>query len=328
MSFFDKDVGHHIKSIVFGWCGLLVLCFPLVVKADIFCNSGEEKCWFYRGGGKSSAPAYPTQNSSIQINPAAVPTEKGLGIEGIFYGSSPDFSIVKGNGRVGAAISPSNGEESFFGPPGFEYSGDYLNRKIARHKYQSQKYTLATAVNLLDNKKKSLQRFQLNLGVIGKYNRETEHTLPGGGITGVAGPVTFGYSYSKDETRIDYASLGLDFYQDIPFATEVVTIGLFLNSLAVDYSYLREYVEGSETTQVVVLTASLLLQRWILTLATRSEKSTRQAYDPETKTLVDREVKGDLFAGLQFSLGKKLMVGCFYNYYLLYELSAGLTLFF
>ncbi|NJM10030.1 MAG: hypothetical protein HC883_03850 [Bdellovibrionaceae bacterium] len=70
-------------------------------------------------------------------------------------------------------------------------------------KYKSQKVSLATAVSLWRNKKSGLRRMAMNLGVIGKYNRETKSILPGAGISGVAGPFTFGYAYSKDEFFIE-----------------------------------------------------------------------------------------------------------------------------
>lgn len=296
-------------------------------SGDIFCNPGESNCWLYRGQF-SSTPAYPSKSSSIRINPAAVPVEKGFGLEGITFKNQWDFSMVKGLGRVGAAISPSNGEESFFGPPGFELSPDYLERKIKQEKYGSQKITLATAFSLLSNKASGLKKAQLNLGVIGKYNRMTNSLWGGVGVNGIAGPLTFGYAISQDEYQIDLSSYGSDLKHNLRYSTETASVGIYLTSLAVDYSYLRIYPEDMDPLQVKLITASLILQRLIFTVANRREESDRPYYDPETKSLITQEVKEDRFVGLQISATSHLMIGCFYNYYLLREFSAGVTLFF
>jgi hypothetical protein len=315
---------------------LILFCIPLLLLgprvalgygAD-FCNPTKQRCWEY-SGRSTSAPAYPSNNSRITVNPSAVPTDEGFGAEAIVYRGYWDLSIVKGTGRVGAAISPSNGEESFFGPPGFEERSVYLNRKARQEKYTQQKYVLATAMNLYSSKSDGLARFSLSAGVAGRYNKLTKAITPGAGLTGILGPFTFGFAYSQDETQIDPA---LD-KPDVPAhafrsSSETLSIGLYLNSLAIDYSLMKVYGEGLGNFQVGLLTSSLLLKRAILTASIRQELSNRPKFDRETATLLDESTKTNLFLGVQVTVTKTVMLGVFYNYYLLDEISAGGTLFF
>lgn len=306
----------------------LLLCFLSVVpaRADIFCNPGEDHCWRWAKRG-SSSQAYPSKSSSIKINPSAVPVEKGFGAETIFYKGQLDFALVKGLGRVGAAISPSNGEETFFGPPGFEISADYLKRRLDKEKYPSQKLTLATAFTLLENKRKGLQRIQFNLGVLGKYNKATGHVLPGGGVSATIGPVTLGYAAGKDEYLVDYTSYGLDEKETFNYSTETYSAGIYLTSVALDYSILNVYADQMDKMTISLLTGSLIFSKWILTASERSEVSDRAYFDNSTQTLVTQKQKYEYFGGIQFSPTEHIMLSCFYNYYLLREVSVGLTLF-
>lgn len=262
----------------------------------------------------------------MNINPSAVPLEKGMGGEIIYYKSSFDFSLVKGLGRVGAAISPSNSEETFFGPPGLELPEDLETRKREANKYPSQKLTLATAFNIFNNKKKGIKRLEVNLGVMGKYNQKSSGTTGGGGLSGVAGPFTFGYSVYSDQTVIDYARYGLDRKETTQYLVETYSAGVFLSMLVLDYSVLR--IVTTEIATVSMATASLLTRLGIFTGSLRTEDSVRPVYNYETQTLESQRVKKDIFFGAQFNITKSIMLGGFYNYYLLREISLGTTIFF
>lgn len=293
------------------------------------CNPAKEACWLSKGRGGSSSPAYPSSNSSIQINPAAVPVEETFGLETVVYSEEWDLALVRGLGRVGAAISPSNNEESFFGPPGFESSENFLQRKIDREKYESQKITGAAAFNIVSNKKTGMKQFRINFGVMGKYNRVSGQVLPGAGLSGIAGPLTFGYSHSKDQYVLEAEKYGLLENLDYRYSLDTFSLGLFLKSLALDYSILKINMDrdelGGADADVRILTASLLLKRWILTAAERREDSLRPEYNSETKTLSVSTVKKSLFGGVQFGVTKTILIGVFYNYYQLEETSLGLT---
>lgn len=246
----------------------------------------------------------------------------------MYYDGDADYALVRGLGRVGAAVSPSNGEETFFGPMGFEETTEYFERMIESEKYESQKITLAGAVGLWGNKKAGMRRLQVNLGIIGKYNKESEDLYPGGGISLVAGPLTLGYSYSKDNFYLaGDPTTELDDF-NFKYDVETLSAGIFLNSIAIDYSHMRVHIPNSDMSNITLLTGSLLLPRSILTLSSRHESSERPQFDYKAKALSWEREKFETFGGVQFSATKVLMIGLFHNYYLLRELSIGMTLFF
>jgi hypothetical protein len=305
--------------------GLLTFCDQ--AQASL-CDPNNDNCWGYGKGSKSSTPAYPSTSSGMKINPSAVPVDDALGIEALTYKGLFDFALVKGNGRIGAGISPSNGEETFWGAPGFEVDRDYLYRKINHDKFTSQKFTLATAVNVWSNKKEGLQRASLNLGLIGKYNYQTKNIWPGAGISAVMGPMTFGYAFAADEFLIDHTSEGSTLKEPYRYTTETYSLGISLNSLALDYSFLRIYSVQKPVAKISLLTGSIFWKKGILTASLRAEDSDRPSVDWSTQTLTTERLKQNVFLGAQFSVAKYLMVGVFYDYYLLRELSLGATLFF
>lgn len=320
----DLGVWGLLITAAFGWLWFLP------AKAQHYqklCNPAKERCWL-ASGSSTSSPAYPSKSSSISINPSAVPIEKLWGIEGITYKNDWDVSIVKGTGRVGAALSPTQGEEVFFGPPGLEPDPEYLERKIALEKYDSQKVNLATAFGLLNNKKRGLKQFLLNIGVMGKYNTVSSNLHGGVGLSAIIGPLTLGVARSDDEYVLENEKYGLTSDLVIPYDLETTSVGLFLNSFAVDYSELKMIYEDNEISRVSLITASLLTRKVIVTVSRRREDSYRPAYNFETKSLEIQQVKYETFGGVQVALTKTLMAGLFYNYYLLREGSLGLTLFF
>jgi hypothetical protein len=300
---------------------LLALSFPARAEFDWECYMKNE-C---RGGTRSSNPS---TGGQIRINPAAVPTENGYGIEGIYY-KDVDFSLVRGLGRVGAAISPSNSEETFFGPPGIETTQDYLQRHLDSVKYPNQKYNLAAAAKLIDNKSSGLTQFNLSLGVMGKYNKYTTNVSPGGGLTGSLGPLTVGGSYYLDETQMN-GDLPKELRPPaIRYNVQTYNLGLFLSSAILDYSHLQVQPEHQPpTSKVTLYTASLLAAGFIITASKREEESTSPHYNPTTKALEYPPIKEDYFGGVQYSVTKNLMLGVLYNYYLLQEGSVSATLFF
>lgn len=308
---------------------IAVLVFlPSFVYADnSFCYLLENYCG--KGRSTRSPSAQPSRTSRININPSAVPTEKGFGIEVIGFKDSGDLGIVRGLGRVGAAISPSNSEETFFGAPGFEFYPEYLERKVERNKYRQQKYTFATAVNLWDRKASGLKAGSLNIGLMAKYNERTQATTPGGGLTGVLGPFSFGYSVYRDETLLEYTD---SFDSTYNFATkiqsiiETYTIGMYLNSVILDYSSLR--LQNTEVLTVELTTFSLLVQRWILSASQRKEKSSRLAFNFRTELLEPEFEKVEYFYSAQFKVTPNIMLGALYNYYLLREFAVSATILF
>lgn len=308
----------------------LIMLIFMVAPAHAFtegiCNLGEFKCG--RAKTSRSANANPSSTSRININPSAVPTEKGLGVEFIGYKNLYDAGLVRGLGRVGAAISPSNSEDTFFGAPAYETDSEYLLRKEERRKYRGQKVTLATAFNLFEVKKSNLRRASLNLGVLAKYNQSTYATTPGAGLNGILGPFSYGYSVYRDETLISESTLpdGGLYREKLQSIVESYSVGIYLNSLILDYSSLRMQNTGVE--HVNLSTATLLLDRFIISFSERRETSRRSHYNFQTKVLDVENPKVEQFYGVQMKETGNFSLGVMYNYYLLRELSGTLTLLF
>lgn len=312
------------------WIGLTIIGLGLSlseVEAQV-CDASRRYCGDVRGGGRSSRSASPSSGSAVRLNPSNVPVEKGFGIEGIYFDDAIDFSLVRGLGRVGAAISPSNSEETFFGPPGIELEDNYLERKQGKDRYESQKYTGAGAVNLLSSRGSGFKHFSLNLGLMGKYNKETEAIMPGGGLSGYWGPFSYGYSIYEDQTLLQSEpDFGVEQSEYLyKYKVQTFSGGIYFKGFIFDYSVMK--MDGELPSTVTLLTGSVLLKRAVITLSSRNEKSDRKAYNYETTQLEEKEEKTDLFGGLQFKILKPLMIGAFYNYYLHREISLGATLFF
>lgn len=251
-----------------------------------------------------------------------------IGIEGIYYKGTVDVSLARGLGRVGAAISPSNSEETFFGPPGLESDTELLDRKRNALKYAGDKTTLATAANLFDTKGSGIKRVSLNLGVMGKYHKFDGSVTAGAGATLNIGPMSFGYSRYRDKAHPSMIDYGLpDVYSLIDYDVETYSGGIFLGSLALDYSILYMYLPN-ERWEARLATASVFVKRGIFTVAVRSEDSSRSSYNYSLDTLSTSRTKSETFLGAQLTAGSHFMIGAFYNYYMVREVSVAATLFF
>ena len=266
--------------------------FLAILALTTFCIYSEArdvKCYITEDCGSSGSSSgagrsspNPSTGDTIKINPSAIPLEKGWGVESIFYKDTPDFALVTGTGRVGAAIAPSNSEETFFGAPSFENASDFLARNQAGDKYKSQKVALAGAFLIAGTKQSSLKRFSLKMGLLAKYNTETHNTNPGAGLSAIVGPFTLGYSIYKDETYVKNGYTAPQ-EQTIKYQVHTYNAGIYLNSLILDYSNLT--IEDPYKSNVQLFTGSLFLKSFILTAAKRIEKSDRPYYNPDTKNL-------------------------------------------
>ncbi|AZZ36275.1 hypothetical protein CIK05_05550 [Bdellovibrio sp. qaytius] len=309
---------------------IFLLCFLL--SSDGLAKDLD--CYIFLNCGSSSRSgntANPSTGNQIRINPSAVPTQKGFGLEGIYFNSETDFSIVQGIGRIGAAVSPSNSDETFFGTPGLEITQNLLDRKVNGKKYPNQKINLATAFVLAEKNKSLFNSYALKLGVMGKYNQLTKHTNLGSGLSGMLGPLTFGYSNYLDETLLDYGITGSTFTEIAKYRVQTYSAGLSVDSFLLDVSYLR-YVDPqyayTDESQVRIITLSYNYKKLILTVADRVEDSYRPVYDEDTKTLLNQYTKKDSFQAIQYIVSNHMTVGLLHNYYLLHELAVTATVFF
>jgi hypothetical protein len=227
---------------------------------------------------------------------------------------------------MGASISPSNSENTFFGSPAFELPDDLIQRKDEKEKYPNQKITLATAFDLKKPGGSGIKKTALKFGLMGKYNKLTENTTAGAGLSGILGPLDLGYSIYDDETQLDY---GGDLKENFKYRVQTYNIGLHLTSLVLGFSNLHlETPDRSYIAKVNLYTVSLNLGRFILTGSKRIEDSPAPFYNYETQALEDRKNKEENFGGIQYVFSKNFSLGALYNYYLLHESSIMATIFF
>ena len=300
----------------------------LVLAKDI-------KCYIYANcgpGSRAGVVSNPSTGNQIRINPSAVPTAKGYGLEGIYYNSDVDFSIVRGIGRIGAAISPSNSDETFFGTPGFEINENLLERKTEGQKYPNQKINLATAFVIAEKSKSTFNSYALKFGVMGKYNKLTKHVNGGAGLSGLLGPLTFGASEYRDESLLDYTLAGSDMLEVVKYKVRTYSVGLSVESLLLDVSKLHYQDPQNSvdelTSSVRIVTLSYNYKKFIFTTSNRMEDSARLAYNYETKMLEARQKKNSNFHAVQFIANKYITLGVLYNYYLLRDYAVTATIFY
>lgn len=303
------------------WLLIFVLLSPGPLLAQTDCYLINECSYFRRD------PSSPSPGTQIKINPSAVPTEKGYGVEAIYFTESPDFSLVRGNGRMGAALSPSNSENTFFGPPGLETTSDLWERGSEKKKYPTQKFTVATAFNLKEKKGSGLRRYSLKFGVMGKYNRFTQNLTPGAGVNAIWGPFSAGYSIYDDETQLEYIQ---DIKDVTQYRVQTYNLGLYLSSLILNYSNLRMRLKDADedVATIHLYTASLTAGKFIFTASKRLELSDLPAYNHETDQIEYLKEKEEYFGGIQYALSKNFMLGVLYNYYLMREGSVTATVYF
>lgn len=227
---------------------------------------------------------------------------------------------------MGAAISPSNSENTFFGSPALELPEDLIQRSHEKEKYPNQKMTLATAFDLKKRRGRGIKKTALKFGLMAKYNKLTENMTAGAGVSGILGPLDLGYSIYDDETQLEF---GGDFKEQIKYRVQTYNIGLHLSSLVLAFSNLHlETPDRSYIARVNLYTASLNLGRFVFTGSKRIENSPAPAYNHDAQELENRETKEENFGGIQYVFSKNFNLGVLYNYYLLREASITATLFF
>ncbi len=311
---------------------LLFLLFgPSQVLAESICQKLKLKDCPWASYSKSSSASMPSQSSGFNFNPSSIPTERGLGIEILNYNGDQDFALVTGTGRIGAAISPSNYEDSFFGNMSFETQADYLERKKAGKKFTSNKYAFATAVNIFKNKKRGMKNLKLNLGLIAKYNSDTSKFNWGMGSSIELGYFTIGASKYKDDYYIEDNTITPKYEYFERYNVETFTVGIKLPHIIADYTYLNDVFDYYGTrydNTISLLTATVFYKKWMFTYGHRKEVSFRPKYNFDTQTLEDEEIKYETFLGVQYTINKHFIAGLYNNYYLNRGLTLGLTGFF
>ncbi len=285
-------------------------------------------------GRRSSAQSLPSSSTAAQFNPANVSHDRGFGVETMYQpDNSPTFSFVSGTGKVGAALVSSKVENSFFGNRVVELEEDYFERREDDKQYDSEKQTLALGGGLFKNRK-----FSLDVGLLLKYNSDIKRVNPGVGMAVRWGFLNFGAAQYQDDVKLKFRDLvnpntgntyevefGDDEYEE-RFTVRNYFAGIKIRNLFLDAGVINTYYKfDDEETVIRLYSAAYIWKNFLFNVALRQEDSPRWRYKDET--LLDERKKHETYGGIQYSFNQHFILGVHYNYYLLREYAASLTIF-
>lgn len=300
-----------------------------------------------RAMSRSSSASFPSSVSAAMNNPSSLSMEKGFGLETIFYRGKGRLGIASGTGRVGAAVTVASAQETFFSHYALEAPNSYRARRSETQVFEREDdVSLAAAANLFGKRKR--RGFQLDIGGIYKRNGEKESNHFGGGATLSFNKVlSVGYSSYSDVLYEDYRNKSIHTYNtqgersayptyysnneanvvDIETKTETLNLGLKFGNLALDHTTISTTFEDDQLdpSHIKILSAAMFHKKWIFTAAQRTEESYRESY--RDGRFIQEKRKRALFFGAQRSIGSYALLGLFHNYYLLNDISFGLSVF-
>ncbi len=272
---------------------------------------------------RSSAKSLPSSGSSTQFNPANVSHDRGFGVETFIQSGNPmNYSLVTGTGRMGAAFISSGNENGFFGNRLIENSDEFLNRRLEKKQYQSQKINGAFGAALLKN-----NTVNLDVGLSAKYNKNIRKTNPGAGLSLRVGPVSLGVSQYKDDVFIPTDSFGLGQNYQESFTVQTFFAGVKIKNLFLDAGTIGTRFDGfDETFHIRIFSAAYIFRSFLFNVAQRQEETGLQKF--KNNALVTQRSQSSTYFGLQYSVHKLLVLGVHYNYHLLDEVSGSVAIFF
>ncbi len=286
-------------------------------------------------GRRTSNQSYPSPSTSASLNPATVSFDRGLGLEVIHQSGNPLlFSVASGSGKFGGALISTNLENGFFGNRVVELDGVYFRRNDNKKQYRSKKLTFALGAKLIRK-----NNYGIDVGILFKRHSEIGTINPGAGLSARIGPVSLGASIYKDDFQllqkdlVTYATGGVydfsvvaDDYQE-KFTVQTLTAGIRIKNVSIDGGIIStKYKLYEEDSVIRILSASINYRNYLFNLANRSETSGAAKYEDGLLTL--EKGQQNWYTGAQVSLGKHLILGVAYNYFLLREFSLNGTLFF
>jgi hypothetical protein len=284
---------------------------------------------------RSSSKTLPSSASAAQFNPANVSHDRGGGLETFYWpGNSPTFNFVTGTGNAGAALVSSKLENAFFGNRVMELDGNYLERREEKEQYKSEKYTLALGAALFKRR-----NFGLDIGLLGKYNQNVKRVNPGAGLSMRMGPLSLGASVYQDDVFLkfkDYVNpqtgmpysvdFGMESYQE-KFTVQSYFAGIQIKNLFFDAGLIKtRYKLYDDDVEIKIFSASYIWKKFLFNLAYRDEESPMPKYKNGELEYESRDQA--IYAGIQYSINKYIIVGLHYNYYLLDELAGSFVIFF
>ncbi len=314
---------------------LLFFLFTFFIASFVYAE--DELCGYFKFCGSSSSPSRNSVNTSTSsiLNPSNLAKIKGLGLETLYQANNPlAFSIVTGNGRVGAALISPTLENSFFGIRSLELDYDYYVRFNTRKRYKNKKINFASGISLIQSK-----NFSMELGVSVRRNPDVKKINPGMGLNTQIGAVHVGAYVYKDDVKVNFYNY-LDPISGISYATlfgnttyqesylvKTMNLGLEIKNFSLDVAYLNtKYAFYRQDTRVMLYTAAYRFGQFMFNYGVRKEESPNYFMDI-TGTPVNQREKVFTYFGLQFIPTKRVMLGLGHNTFLTNEVSFTLTLF-
>ncbi len=308
---------------------ILILFHATLAHAKDICDLLNLKSCskITRQSRRSSMSSLPGPSTAAASNPATVSFDRGLGVEAIAQaGNKTLLGLASGTGRVGAALISSSLENTFFSNRVPELEGDYGKRLEEKKQYETNKLNLALGARLWNSK-----NFTLDSGIILKRHSEVKDINLGAGLSGRFSFFSFGFSAYRDDLYLDYTRInpltgsaysvetGKDTYEE-KFTVLNSFVGFRWKNLNLDYGIIQsEYEMEEDKTRISILSASYTYRHFLFSLASRKEVSPRRILKDDL--LVEQKEKSDIFLSFQSSVGKHLIVGIQYNYFLLDEIS-------
>ena len=284
---------------------------------------------------RTSNLSLPSPATAANLNPANVSVDRGFGGEVLLQpNNSPQFNLVSGSGRFGGALISPTLENSFFGVRSPELDENFLERNQDKKRFDPKKLNFALAGRIVRQK-----NYGLDFGILVKRHSEVKKIRWGLGLSGRAGPFTFGASQYKDDFWIDYKHTkiagtsipystitGMDSYSE-SYRVTTVSAGVKLWNLSLDAGeiYTDKYKFTKDTAKVRIYSAALAWQNFLFNFGQRREDSFAPKFKDDV--LKYQRIKKANYAGIQYSWWRPLVVGVHYNYFLLNEVSLTMTIF-
>ncbi|MBC7428503.1 MAG: hypothetical protein H7336_07830 [Bacteriovorax sp.] len=297
----------------------------------------DDQCAYFKYCGSASTTKKSTNTSTAaSINPSNIARIKGLGFEALFQTNNPmGFSMVTGNGKVGAALISSSLDNSFFGVRSLELDEMYRQRYIDGVRYKNNKLSLGAGINVI--KKNSVD---LDMGISIKRNSNIKKINPGAGFSLRVGIFTIGSYIFKDDVKVDL--LGQNPYNGIPYSilwnaptyqegylVKTFTAGVKINNFSLDAAMVSTNYKFyyDQETKIMIYTLTYHREKWMFNYAFRKEHSPNLAINSKDKILYISEDKTFNYFGIQYMANKNFMFGVGYNTFLLNEISGTFTIF-
>lgn len=302
----------NIKTIYSKECSLFAIGGCEILSDESGQTGPTEKADF--------GEARPSNSSMFSLNPALLNLNSNIGVENIYYRNQYFFSLISSVENIGAGVSLSNHDGTFFGNIARESNDDYKDRALRLRAYRSPKQTLSTALRIFKNgASEGSSNFLLNIGVQGNYNKNTNKLTPGLGLATKLSIFEAAFSRYYDS----YEGDNIHPYEK--FSVDTYYLGMRFYFFSADYN--RIYSRTSFREVVENYSLSLFAWNLIANFGYRKEFSDKLQFNKSLKTFAsDINEKSSKFYGLQLKLSNNLLIGVYNNYFLFDEYSASLII--